>query len=64
MGVGFSVMVNANFDRSKITVEKKIGKSLKQCEVGDNMRTCLLEIGEKKTIMLMSEDNPKARRRF
>lgn len=60
MGVGFSVMVNANFDTTKKNLEKKIGKSLKQCEVGDNMRTCALEIGEKKTIMLVAEDNPKS----
>jgi hypothetical protein len=60
MGVGFSVMVNANFDKTKTTVEKKIGKSLKQCESGENMRTCALEIGEKKTIMLMAGDNPKS----
>ena len=33
---------------------------LKQCEVGDNMRTCSLELGEKKTIVLMAEDNPKS----
>src|SRR5580700_8397236 len=44
MGVGFSVTVNANFDKTKTTVEKKIGKSLKQCESGENMRTCALEI--------------------
>jgi hypothetical protein len=61
MAVGFSVVVNANFDRTKTSLEKKIGKSIKKCEPpSDNMRNCELEIGEKKTILLMAEDNPKS----
>ena len=61
MGVGFSVMVNANFSKTKTNLEKKIGKSIKKCEPpSNNMRTCELEIGEKKTILLMAEDNPKS----
>jgi hypothetical protein len=59
MGVGFSVWVNASFDLTKTTLERKTGKPLKQCEVGDNMRTCSLELGDKKTLVLMAEDNPK-----
>ena len=60
MGVGFSVWVNANFDQTRIALERKIGRSLKQCETGDNMRMCSLELGQKKTITLMAEDNPKS----
>jgi hypothetical protein len=61
MAVGFSVVVNANFDQTKTSLEKKIGKVLKKCEPpSDNMRTCELEIGEKKTILLMAEDNAKS----
>src|SRR5438105_2625525 len=61
MGVGFSVVVNANFDKTKTSLEKKLGKSFRNCEPpSDNMRTCELEIGEKKTILLMAEDNPKS----
>jgi len=60
MGVGFSVMVNTNFDNAKATLERKVGKLLRQCEVGDNMRTCELEIGEKRTLTLAAEDNPKS----
>jgi hypothetical protein len=61
MAVGFSVVVNATFDKTKSSIEKKIGKSIKKCEPpSDNMRTCGLEIAEKKTIMLMAEDNPKS----
>jgi hypothetical protein len=59
MGVGFSVWVNASFDLTKTALERKTGKPLKQCEVGDNMRTCSLELGDKKTLVLMAEDNPK-----
>ena len=61
MAVGFSVVVNANFDKTRTTLEKTIGKSIKKCEPpSDNMRTCELEIGEKKTILLMAEDNMKS----
>ena len=61
MAVGFSVVVNADFDRTKTSLAKKIGKSFSKCEPpSDNMRTCELEIGEKKTILLMAEDNPKS----
>jgi hypothetical protein len=61
MGVGFSVVVNANFGKTRTSLEKKIGKSIKKCEPpSDNMRTCELEIGDKKTILLMAEDNAKS----
>ena len=60
MGVGFSVWVNASFDQTKTALEGKTGRLLKQCEVGDNMRTCSLELGAKKTVVLMAEDNPKS----
>jgi hypothetical protein len=61
MAVGFSVVVNANFDKTKRNLAKTIGKSLRKCEPpSDNMRTCELEIGEKKTILLMAEDNVKS----
>jgi hypothetical protein len=61
MAVGFSVVVNADFVKTKTIIEKKVGQSFKKCEPpSDNMRTCELEIGEKKTIVLMAEDNVKA----
>jgi hypothetical protein len=61
MAVGFSVVVNANFDRTRTSLAKKIGKSFGKCEPpSDNMRTCELEIGDKKTILLMAEDNVKS----
>jgi hypothetical protein len=61
MAVGFSVTVNASFEKAKAALEKKIGRPFKKCEPpSDNMRTCELEIGEKKTIVLMVEDNPRS----
>jgi hypothetical protein len=61
MAVGFSVVVNANFESTKTSLAKKIGKSFSRCEPpSDNMRTCELEIGEKKTILLMAEDKVKS----
>jgi hypothetical protein len=60
MAVGFSVVVTANLDKTKATLERKIGKALKCERPSDNMRTCNLELAEKKTIVLMAEDNPKS----
>ncbi len=61
MGVGFSVIVNASFDQTRTSLERKLGKPIRKCEPpSDNMRTCELAIGEKKTIVLMAEDNPKS----
>jgi hypothetical protein len=60
MGVGFSLIVDVTFDTAKAALEKRLGKLMK-CEApSDNMRACELEIGEKKTVALMAEDNPKA----
>ena len=60
MGVGFSIVVDATFDKTRRTLEKTLRKPLKKCEVSDNMRTCALEIGEMRTFMLMAEDNAKS----
>jgi hypothetical protein len=60
MAVGFSVLVNATFDKTKATIERKIGKPFKCEPPSDNMRTCGSEIADKKTIVLMAEDNAKS----
>lgn len=62
MGVGFSVALDATFDKARAAVEKAIGKKLTDCETGDGMRMCGLEIAEKKTVMLMSDANGKSPR--
>ena len=60
MGVGFSVIVDATFDAARKNVEKAIGRTLKGCETSDNMRTCGLEVGDKKTLTIMSGDDTKS----
>ena len=60
MAVGFSVMVEEDFKKTRATLEKRLEKPFKKCETGDNMHTCSLEIGEKRTILLMAEENEKA----
>jgi hypothetical protein len=60
MGVGFSVVVDAPFDTARHSFEKALGRKLGKCETSDDMRSCELQIAEKRTIMLMAEDNPKA----
>jgi len=60
MGVGLSVTVDAPFDKARQVIEKSAGKPLTKCETSDGMRTCELAIAEKRTLMLMAEDSPKA----
>jgi len=59
MGVGFSVFVDAPFDEAKRRFEQALGKPLKKCEASDGMRTCELDIADKRTFTLMAEDNAK-----
>jgi hypothetical protein len=56
MGVGFSAVLEASFDTAREHVEKAIGKPLKDCETGDGMRTCGLEIAKERTITLMAAE--------
>jgi hypothetical protein len=60
MGVGLSATVDAPFDKARQAIEKAAGKRLTKCETSDNMRSCELEIAEKRTLVLMAEDNAKA----
>lgn len=58
MAVGFSVVVDAGFAKTKTSLEKKLGKMFGKCErPSDNMRTCELKIAGKRTVLLMAEDN-------
>jgi hypothetical protein len=62
MGVGFSVIVDATFDTAREHVEKALGKTLKDCDVSDGMRTCGLELEKEKTITLMAGEHDTKRR--
>src|SRR4051812_4108669 len=55
MARGFSVTVDAPFETAKRNVEKSVGSPLKHCDTSDGMRTCDLQIAEKKTVMLMAD---------
>jgi hypothetical protein len=59
MGVGFSVIVEAKFDQARGALEKTVGKSLQQCETGDGMRTCELEIAKQRTLVIMADSEGK-----
>jgi hypothetical protein len=61
MGVGFSILVDADFDTARAVAEKSLGKKLGHCETGDGMRACELQIAEKRTITLMSADSSKTK---
>ena len=60
MAVGFSVEVTATFDAARKAVEKAAGRALSKCETGDGMRACELELGEKRTLMLMADASGKS----
>lgn len=59
MAVGFSVMVEADFKNTRASIEKRLDNHFKKCETDENMLTCELEIGEKKTILLLAEEDGK-----
>jgi len=56
MAVGFSVQVNGGFEAARKAVEKALGKPLKCDDKSDEMLTCELERGTKKTVFVMAED--------
>jgi hypothetical protein len=60
MGVGFSLMVDATFDKTRKTLEKALGRTLEHCETGDDMKSCGHQFAEKRTLMLMAEDSPQS----
>jgi hypothetical protein len=61
MGVGFSVMVSGSFDAARKAVEGVMHKPLGQCETSDEMRTCALEIAEKKSLLLLGDSSGKSK---
>jgi len=61
MGVGFSLTVEAPYDKARAALEKAAGKALGHCESGDNMKTCELEVAPQRSLTIMAEDSPKAR---
>jgi len=61
MAVGFSVLVDANFETTKQTLAKRLGQPIDKCEPpSDNMRSCGRKIAEKKTLLLVADEDPKS----
>lgn len=53
MALGFSVAVDAPFDKARAALEKIAGKKLGHCENSDGMHTCAVQIAEQRTITAM-----------
>lgn len=53
MGVGFSVLVDAEFDTIKASLEKQVGKPIAKCSKERDSRSCEYTFAEKKTLLLM-----------
>jgi len=60
MALGFSMLVNADFAQARSSLESQLGRKM-TCESGAEGRGCELKIGEKKTVVLMSDENGKSR---
>ncbi len=60
MGVGFSIVVEGTFSKVQQSVEKMLGKPLKDCSTSDGMHSCALDIAEQRTVTLMAGDDPKS----
>lgn len=59
MGVGFSLTVDAPFDKARGAIEKALGEKLVHCEASDGMKSCELAVAAQRTVTLMAEDSPK-----
>ncbi|HUO90030.1 MAG TPA: hypothetical protein VMU08_12705 [Rhizomicrobium sp.] len=59
MGVGFSLTVDAGYDRTRAVMERLLGKRLVKCEASDGMHSCELDIAPQRTFTLMAADNDK-----
>lgn len=59
MGLGFSVMLQADLQQARQRFEAQLGRPL-SCETGDGMVACELPLGEKKTAMLINGDKGRS----
>ncbi len=60
MGVGFSVLIDAPYDKARAGIERAFGKPLTKCENGDGMKSCEAEIAPMRSLMVMAQDDPKS----
>ncbi len=61
MAVGFSVAVAGSFDATRKALEQHTGKTLQKCDAGEGMRTCALQLGDKKTLVMIADATGKAK---
>ena len=61
MGVGFSLAVDASFDKASAEFEKLAGKTFKNCETSEGMKSCELTIADKRTLMILGGDSAKSK---
>lgn len=59
MGVGFSLTVNAGHGQVRTGIEQQLGKPMR-CANSDGIRACEVELGARKTVVLMTAQNGKA----
>ena len=60
MGVGFSVLIDAGFTEARANVERQLGKSM-TCATSEGVRSCEVELGAKKTVVLMTGQSGAAK---
>ena len=60
MGVGFSLVVQAGFAETRAAIEKQLGKPM-ACSTSEGTRSCELEIGARRTAVLMTGQNGLAK---
>ncbi len=58
-GVGFSLTVNTPHAQVRARIEQQLGKKM-QCSTSDGFVSCAVELGAKKTALLMTEQNGQA----
>ena len=59
MGVGVSVTVNMAHASAKARIEQQLGKAM-ECATDEGVLSCGVELGAKKTVMLMTSQNGRA----
>ena len=52
MGLGFSVVVNAEFEKVKASLEKQTGQRITECSFQENTRDCGYSLAERKNLTL------------
>ncbi len=56
MGVGFSLTVSTDHTRARALIEQQLGKPM-NCATSEGVRSCAIELGNKRTAMLITGQN-------